>query len=61
MEKTGRGKTLVYIGSCAAIGAAVGLLFGMLLFNSVPWGILAGVVVGLLAGVFMDARSQRPN
>jgi len=43
-------KAVTYIASGAGIRAAIGLLFGLMLFDNLVWGGLAGVLAGILAG-----------
>jgi uncharacterized membrane protein len=40
------------------VGAALGLLFGLLIFNS-WWAPVAGVSIGLLIGAVIDLQSPR--
>jgi hypothetical protein len=42
-----------------AVGAALGLLFGLLLLESVAVGLLLGVVGGALVGLIWQVQSNR--
>lgn len=49
----------MYTGSGLAIGAALGLLFGLMLFENMAFGTLIGAVLGLMVGAIIDAREGR--
>lgn len=49
-------RRVVDLGSGMAVGAALGLLFGLMLMPNTFWGGLAGVAVGLVIGAIVDMR-----
>ena len=49
-------KTTYYAGSGLAIGAAIGMIFGLLLFENLAWGCVIGAAVGLVMGAAIDAQ-----
>lgn len=49
-------KTAYYAGSGLAIGAAVGMIFGLMLFENLAWGCVIGAAVGLVSGAAIDAQ-----
>ena len=53
-----RGMSIRRTGAIMALGAAFGLLFGMLL-NNTPFGIILSVAIGLLVGALVDILSKR--
>ena len=50
-------KTAYYAGSGLAIGAAIGMIFGLMLDN-LPMGLIFGAAVGLVMEAAIDARSH---
>ena len=52
-------KTVYYAGSGLAIGAAIGMIFGLLLFENLAWGCVIGAAVGLVVGAAIDAHERR--
>jgi len=52
-------KTVYYAGSGLAIGAAIGMIFGLMLFEDMAWGSGIGAAVGLLIGAAIDAQERR--
>jgi len=52
-------KTVCYAGSGLAIGAAIGLIFGLMLFENMAWGCVIGAAVGLVMGAAIDAHERR--
>jgi len=52
-------KTVYYAGSGLAIGAAIGMIFGLLLFENLAWGCVIGSALGLLIGAAIDALGSR--
>jgi len=52
-------RIVIYTGSGMAIGAALGLLFSLMLFENVIAGPLAGVVVGAVIGMIWELQSKR--
>jgi len=52
-------KTFYYAGSGLAIGAAIGMIFGLLLFENLAWGCVIGTAVGLVVGAAIDAQGHR--
>ena len=49
-------KTAYYAGSGLAIGAAIGMVFGLMLFENLAWGCVIGAAVGLVVGAAIDAQ-----
>lgn len=49
-------KTAYYAGSGLAIGAAIGMIFGLMLFENLAWGCAIGAAVGLVMGAAIDAQ-----
>jgi len=49
----------IFAGSGIALGAALGLLFGLMLLGNVAFGSLAGVVIGAVIGLGYEAQSRR--
>jgi len=49
-------KTAYYAGSGLAIGAAIGMIFGLMLFENLAWGCVIGAGVGLVIGAVIDAQ-----
>jgi len=52
-------KTVYYAGAGLAIGAGVGMIFGLMLFESLSWGCVIGAAVGLVVGAAIDAYERR--
>ena len=52
-------KTVYYAGSGLAIGAAIGMIFGLLLFEDLAWGCVIGAAAGLLIGAVIDAYERK--
>jgi len=52
-------KTVYYAGSGLAIGAAIGMIFGLMLFENLAWGCVIGAAVGLVMGAAIDAQERR--
>jgi len=50
------GKIVYYAGSGLAIGAAVGMIFGLMLFENLALGSAIGAAAGLVMGAAIDAR-----
>jgi len=57
-EKNSR-KTAYYAGSGLAIGAAIGMIFGLMLFENLALGCVFGAAVGLVMGAAIDAHERR--
>lgn len=51
-------KTVYYAGAGLAIGAAIGMLFGLMLFEDMAWGSGIGAAAGLLIGAAIDAHER---
>lgn len=47
------------VGAGIAVGAPLGLLFGLLLSADPIWSLSLGVVAGLLIGAIIDAQRSR--
>jgi uncharacterized membrane protein len=56
---SGRKQTVAYTGIGIALGAGLGVLFGMLLLDSLPLGLTMGVVAGLLVGAVVDMQRRK--
>jgi len=52
-------KTTYYAGAGLAIGAGVGMIFGLLLFENLALGSAIGAGVGLVVGAAIDAHERR--
>jgi len=51
-------KTVYYAGSGLAIGAGIGMIFGLMLFENLALGSAIGVGVGLVIGEALDAHER---
>ena len=51
-------KTAYYAGSGLAIGAAIGMIFGLMLFENLALGCVIGAAVGLVMGAAIDAQGR---
>ena len=51
-------KTAYYAGSGLAIGAAIGMIFGLMLFENLAWGCVIGAALGLVIGAAIDAQGH---
>ena len=49
-------KTAYVAGSGLAIGAAIGMIFGLMLFENLAWGCVIGAAMGLVMGAAIDAQ-----
>jgi uncharacterized membrane protein len=49
-------KTAYYAGSGVAIGAAIGMILGLMLFENLVWGCVIGAAGGLVVGAATDAH-----
>jgi uncharacterized membrane protein len=58
-EKPTRERNIIYAGVGIPIGAAVGFIFGLLLFDNMALGAGAGAAVGLIIGAIIDAQRNR--
>jgi uncharacterized membrane protein len=52
-------KSVYYAGAGMAIGAAIGMIFGLMLFENLAWGCVIGTAVGLVVGAAIDAHERR--
>lgn len=52
-------KTEHCAGSGLAIGAGIGMIFSLLLFENIAWGCVIGAAAGLLVGAVIDALRHR--
>ncbi len=57
-NQPGRVKMMLYVGSGTTIGAALGLLTGLMFLGNVPLGVVVGVVIGFLVGVMVDTLGR---
>jgi len=51
-------KTVHYAGAGLVIGAAIGMIFGLMLFESLALGSAFGAAVGLVMGAAIDAQGR---
>ena len=51
-------KTAYYAGPGLAIGAVVGMIFGLMLFENLAWGPAIGAAVDLVIGAPIDAQTR---
>lgn len=58
-KRNDKRKTVYYAGSGLAVGAAIGMIFGLLLFEDLAWGCFIGAALGLLIGAAIDAYKRR--
>jgi uncharacterized membrane protein len=59
LSKKEHPKTAVYAGSGLAVGAAAGMIFGLMLFENLALGCAIGAAVGLIMGAAIDAHNRR--
>jgi hypothetical protein len=52
-------RSIMTLGTGAAAGAALGLLFGTMLLNDTPLGLLMGVIAGIAVGALVDRQRAR--
>ena len=52
-------KTVYTTGTGLAIGAAIGMIFGLMLFENLAWGCVIGAALGLLIGAAIDSQGRR--
>ena len=52
-------KKTSYAGAGMGIGAAIGLIFGLLLSENFIFGILIGAAAGLIIGSIIDAQKNK--
>jgi uncharacterized membrane protein len=52
-------KSVYYAGSGLAIGAAIGMIFGLMLFENLALGCAIGAALGLIVGAAIDAYNRR--
>lgn len=50
-------RSIMTLGTGAAAGAALGLLFGTMLLQDTPLGLLIGVIAGIAVGALVDRRN----
>ena len=53
-KSSGKKKVLSFAGAGLALGAAFGILLGMLLFDNPWYGLFLGAVIGLLVVILVD-------
>jgi uncharacterized membrane protein len=51
-------KTVYTTGTGLAIGAAIGMILGLMLFENLAWGCVVGAAVGLVIGGAIDAQGR---
>lgn len=51
-------KTVHYAGAGLAIGAAIGMIFGLMLLENLALGSFIGTAVGLVMGAAIDAQRR---
>ena len=49
-------KTAYYAGSGLAIGAGIGVTFGLMLFENLTWGCVIGTAVGLVVEAAIECK-----
>ena len=59
MDKNPNNGKILYAGAGISIGAALGLIFGLLLFDDVIFGPMIGVAAGLIVGAIVDAQRKK--
>ena len=52
-------KSEYYAGSGLAVGAAIGMIFGLMLFEELALGGTIGAALGLMVGAAIDAYNRR--
>ena len=58
-EKETAPRSAHYTGAGLAIGAVIGMLFGLMLFENLALGPVVGAALGLLIGAAIDAHERR--
>jgi uncharacterized membrane protein len=58
-RQQGAHKIGIFTGSGVALGAAFGLLFGLLLFGDLAFGVIIGAAAGLVIGAVADLLKKR--
>jgi len=58
-KKVNSRKTTYFAGAGLAIGAAIGMIFGLMLFENQALGCAIGAAVGLVMGAAIDAHERR--
>lgn len=58
-KENDRQESTSYAGLGISIGAALGLIFGMMLFDNLALGIGVGVSLGLIFGAAMDSQKNK--
>ena len=56
MDKNSKDKKFLFAGPGLPIGAALGFIFGMLLFDNLIFGAGIGAALGLIIGATIDAQ-----
>jgi uncharacterized membrane protein len=52
-------KIIYYAASAIAVGSAIGMIFGLMMFETLALGCAIGALAGLIAGVVIDAYDRR--
>lgn len=55
-EEENSSKATNFAGSGMAIGAAIGMIFGLLMFEDLPMGYVIGAALSLVIGAVIDAQ-----
>ena len=57
--KESNDRKILFAGAGIPIGAALGLIFGMLLFDNLIFGAGIGAALGLIIGAIIDAQQKK--
>jgi hypothetical protein len=52
-------KTVYHTSSGLAVGAAIGMIFSLLLLENLAWGCVVGAAVGLVIAAAIDAHERK--
>jgi len=61
MAKNPNERKFLYTGAGIPIGAALGFIFGMLLFDNLIFGAGLGAALGLIIGASFDAQQMKKD
>jgi uncharacterized membrane protein len=59
MDKKPKDRKILYAGFGISVGAALGMIFGMLLFENLIFGAGIGATLGLIIGASIDAQQKK--